>query len=89
MQAFEAGRPLGEPDILPIAEAAGRLQPLTDLILVGPGAHLLAPELPGAKVDARPAPDLAALGRLAEAAPSTTHLRPLYLRAPDARPMLP
>ena len=87
MQAFEAGRPLGEPDVLPIDEAARALAALTDLTLVGPGALLLAPELPRARIDARPAPDLATLGRLAEAAAPDADLKPLYLRAPDARPM--
>lgn len=89
VQGFEAGRPLGEPDIVSIDEAAARLRSIAGLTLVGPGAGLLAAELPGAKLDARAAPDLAALGRLAEAAPPAADLRPLYLRAPDARPMLP
>jgi tRNA threonylcarbamoyladenosine biosynthesis protein TsaB len=89
VQAFEGGRALGEPDVLPIEEAAEGLRSLTDLTLVGPGAHLLASALPKAKLDARAAPDLAALGRLAVAATPSEDLRPLYLRAPDARPMLP
>jgi hypothetical protein len=89
VQAFEAGRPLGEPDIAPIAEAAARLRAIAGLTLVGPGAPLLAAELSGAQVDARAAPDLAALGRLAETATPAGDLKPLYLRAPDARPMLP
>ena len=89
VQAFEAGKPLGEPDVLPIAEAAARLRAIADLTLVGPGAPLLAAALPSAKVDARAAPDLAALGRLAEAAQPSAELKPLYLRAPDAKPMLP
>ncbi len=89
VQAFEAGRPLSEPDVVPVEEAAAGLRSLTDLMLVGPGAHLLAAVLPKAKLDARPAADLAALGRLAVAAAPAADLRPLYLRAPDARPMLP
>ena len=89
VQAFEAGRALGEPDIVPIADAALQLRALSGLTLVGPGAHFLSEQLPHARVDARPAPDLAALGRLAEAARAAHDLRPLYLRAPDARPMLP
>jgi tRNA threonylcarbamoyladenosine biosynthesis protein TsaB len=89
VQAFEDGEPLAAPDIVPIAEAARRLAALQDLTLVGPGAHLLAPELPRAKLDARAAPDLAALGQLAEPAEPADDLRPLYLRAPDARPMAP
>ncbi len=89
VQAFEVGRALGEPDILLIAEAARRLAAQRDLTLVGPGAHLLSGELPGARIDPRPAPDLAVLGRLAETAEPVADLRPLYLRAPDAKPMLP
>ena len=91
VQAFEAGRALSDPDILPLAEAAAALTPLSRgrLTLVGPGAALLAEAIPGAAVDPRPAPDLAALGRLAASARPAADLRPLYLRAPDARPMAP
>jgi tRNA threonylcarbamoyladenosine biosynthesis protein TsaB len=89
VQAFEDGAPLAAPDIVPIAEAAQRLAALQHHTQVGPGAHLLAAELPRAKLDARTAPDLAALGRLAEAAEPAEDLRPLYLRAPDAKPMAP
>jgi tRNA threonylcarbamoyladenosine biosynthesis protein TsaB len=89
VQAFEDGRGLGEPDVVPIDEAARRLRSLPGLTLVGPGARLLAAALPNAKLDTRPAPDLGALGRLAAAATPAGDLRPLYLRAPDARPMLP
>jgi tRNA threonylcarbamoyladenosine biosynthesis protein TsaB len=90
-QAFEAGRAVTPPDILPIAEAAALLESLSPgrLTLIGPGAALLAEALPGALADPRPAPDLAALGRLAAAAGPTPDLRPLYLRPPDARPMVP
>ena len=89
VQAFEAGRALGKPDVVPIEAAAERLRSLANLTLVGPGAHLLAGALPKAKLDSRPAADLASLGRLAVAATPAGDLRPLYLRAPDARPMLP
>jgi tRNA threonylcarbamoyladenosine biosynthesis protein TsaB len=88
MQAFEDGRPLGAPDIVPIAEAGARLLPLAEITLVGPGALLLADLLPRARIDGRAAPDLAAIARLGEAAPASDDLSPLYLRAPDARPML-
>jgi tRNA threonylcarbamoyladenosine biosynthesis protein TsaB len=89
VQAFEDGRALSEPDILPLAEAAERLRGLGRgrLALIGPGAALLGAALPDASVDPRPAPDLAALGRLAETARPQPDPRPLYLRAPDARPM--
>jgi tRNA threonylcarbamoyladenosine biosynthesis protein TsaB len=89
VQAFDAGCALGEPEVISIEEAAARLQSLTDLTLVGPGAPLLADAMPNARLDPRPAPDLAALGRLAALATPAADLRPLYLRAPDARPMLP
>jgi len=89
VQAFAAGEALGPPDIVPIAEAAQRLGALENLTLVGPGAPLLAGALPDAKLDPRPAPDLGQLGRLAELANPAPDLRPLYLRAPDARPMAP
>jgi tRNA threonylcarbamoyladenosine biosynthesis protein TsaB len=89
VQAFAEGRPLAEPDTLPIAEAARRLAQLEHLTLVGPGAWLLADVLPHARIDARAAPDLATLGRLADAAAPADDLRPLYLRAPDAKPAPP
>ena len=89
VQAFEAGQPLGEPDVVLIEAAVSRLRSLSNLTLVGPGAHLLAAALPEAKLDPRAAPDLAALGRLTVSATPAGDLRPLYLRAPDARPMLP
>jgi tRNA threonylcarbamoyladenosine biosynthesis protein TsaB len=87
VQAFMEGRALADPDILPLAVAAERLRPLDGLRLTGPGAALLADLLPAAELLARPAPDLAALGRLALAAEAAPDLSPLYLRAPDARPM--
>ena len=91
VQAFEGGRPLFAPDILTFPDAADRLQGFGGgaLTLIGPGAALLGELVAGAAVDPRPAPDLAALGRLAAAAAPTPDVRPLYLRAPDARPMLP
>jgi len=89
VQAFEEGRALGDPDIVSIADAADRLWPLKGLTLVGPGSLLLVDALPHARIDVRAAPDLATLGRLAEAATAVDDLRPLYLRAPDARPASP
>jgi tRNA threonylcarbamoyladenosine biosynthesis protein TsaB len=89
VQAFEDGAPLGEPDILPLAEAVARLRGVRHgrLLLIGPGAKMLGEAVPDAAVDPRPAPDLAALGRLVETARPAPDLRPLYLRPPDARPM--
>lgn len=86
VQAFAGERALAQPDILPLAAAAGQLAPLAGLRLVGPGADLLAPLLPAAEIVRRTVPDLAALGRLAAVASPDPDLRPLYLRAPDARP---
>jgi tRNA threonylcarbamoyladenosine biosynthesis protein TsaB len=88
LQAFDAGRPLTEPDILTLADAAAQLQALGGgaLTLIGPGAGLLGELIPSAALDPRPAPDLVALGRLAAATPNPD-VRPLYLRAPDAKPM--
>ena len=89
VQAFEHGLPLTQPETRPLAEAAALLQGVCRgrLTLIGPGAALLAEAIPGATVDPRAAPDLAALGRLAESAQPSPDLRPLYLRPPDARPM--
>ena len=87
MQAFDGDAPLMDPDVLPIGEATLQLARLGPgaLRLVGPGAGLLAHALGHAIVDARPAPDLAALARLAATAAPDPALRPLYLRAPDAK----
>jgi tRNA threonylcarbamoyladenosine biosynthesis protein TsaB len=88
LQAFEAGRSLCEADVLPASEAANRLEAISlgRWRVAGPGAQLLA----GAdNVDAveLAAPDLMALGELAQRATPTDDLRPIYLREPDARPM--
>ncbi|HTX49216.1 MAG TPA: tRNA (adenosine(37)-N6)-threonylcarbamoyltransferase complex dimerization subunit type 1 TsaB [Caulobacteraceae bacterium] len=89
LQAFDGARALNEPDVLPLAEAAARLQALGQgpFVLAGSGAQALAALLPGARAASLAAPDLAALGRLARAAEVLGDVRPLYLRAPDARPM--
>jgi tRNA threonylcarbamoyladenosine biosynthesis protein TsaB len=90
LQALEAGRPLMAPDVLPLPLAAARLAELGGAMeAVGPGAALLADFLGPAHVYDRPAPSLAALVRLAIAAEPASDLRPLYLRAPDARLMPP
>ena len=87
LQAFDAGRALTEPEVLPIAEAARQLQRLHHrFTLVGSGAHLLAGAMGGlADTLDLAAADLATLGRLAEAAAPGEEVRPLYLRAPDAK----
>jgi tRNA threonylcarbamoyladenosine biosynthesis protein TsaB len=89
LQAFAGGRPLSEAAVLPASEAATRLEVTAagPWRVAGPGAQLLA----GAdNVDAieLAAPDLMALGELAERATPAEDLKPVYLRAPDAKPML-
>lgn len=87
LQIFEAGEALTAPDVLPIAAAVARLAKLArgrPLSLVGSGAPLLADATPNARVltpegcDARLVASIAA-GRV------PTPIRPLYLRAPDAK----
>ncbi len=87
LQGFEAGRPLMAPDALAIPTAAARLVELAGgrpLTLVGSGASLLADVAPGARVVAAEGADARHVARLAAAKPPTP-VRPLYLRAPDAR----
>ncbi len=88
LQPFADGRPLAEADILPASEAADRLEAIAPgrWRVAGPGAQLLA----GAdNVEAvqLAAADLLALGELAAAATSSDDLKPVYLRAPDAKLM--
>lgn len=87
LQAFDAGRPLMAPDALPLGQAAARIVELAmgrPLTLVGSGAPLLADAAPAARVltpegcDARKVAELAA-------ARAPAPLKPLYLRAPDAK----
>jgi len=89
VQAFEGAKALTEPDVLPLAEAAARLRAVgrAPFALAGSGAEALAEFMPDARATGLAAPDLATLGRLAEAAEPHGDVRPLYLRAPDARPM--
>lgn len=87
VQGFESGRPLMAAEALPVETAAARLVHLAmerPVTLTGSGAPLLADVVAAAKIlpaegaDARHVAGLAATG-----APAP--LRPLYLRAPDAR----
>ncbi|MDB5480953.1 MAG: tsaB [Caulobacteraceae bacterium] len=85
IQLFDGGVSLSGPDILPLETAAARLVEVHasgEVVVTGPGAHLLAGVLPGA-VRPLPAPDPRAVARLAAAAPLAPP-RPLYLRPPDA-----
>ncbi len=90
LQAFADGQALMAPDVLPLATAVARLVELVGgapALLVGPGAGALAGVLPQARVDARAAPDPAAIAVIAaRVTPPFPPPRPLYLRAPDARP---
>ncbi len=87
LQVFEAGEALMAPDVLPIGTAAARLAELAmgrPLTLVGSGAPLLADAAPGAAILTPEGCDARHVARLA-AARVATPIRPLYLRAPDAR----
>jgi tRNA threonylcarbamoyladenosine biosynthesis protein TsaB len=87
LQVFDEGHALMAPDVLPLGTAAARLAELAmgrALTLVGSGAPLLADTAPGANVLTPQGCDARHVARLA-AAKSPTPIRPLYLRAPDAR----
>jgi tRNA threonylcarbamoyladenosine biosynthesis protein TsaB len=92
LQVFADSRAAMAPDVLPVETAVARLAELYGggaARLVGSGAPLLHAALPQARIepDATPDPrvvaEIAALARPPFGAP-----RPLYLRAPDARPMV-
>jgi tRNA threonylcarbamoyladenosine biosynthesis protein TsaB len=85
VQAFEDGRPLMAPQAVSAADAAERLSRFGDMAMVGPGAGLLSDAGAVGRVIDIPAADLAALVRLAAAARPDADVRPLYLRAPDAK----
>jgi len=84
LQGFEDGEPLMAPDVLPLGTAAARVLEIASgrsSTIVGSGGPLL-----GLAAELRPAEgaDPVQVARLgAGAQPSA--LRPLYLRAPDAR----
>jgi tRNA threonylcarbamoyl adenosine modification protein YeaZ len=79
------------------ASAHEALRALGDgpLLLIGSGAALLAKEARASGVAAKivseqPSPDIAYVARLGLAAhPSSAPARPLYLKAPDAKPLEP
>ncbi len=88
VQLFDAEQAIGAPDNLPLAIAAARLAEAggqDGLVLVGPGAPLLAGVFAGARIVNLTAPAPAAVALLAASA-AIVPPRPLYLRAPDARP---
>lgn len=87
LQAFEDGRPLMAPDALHRDTAAARLAEIgvgRPVTLIGSGAALLAPMVPGARIIAAEGADARDVARLA-AARHPAPLKPLYLRAPDAK----
>ncbi len=90
LQVFDDAQPLTSPALLSLAEAADLCRRMKVGALVGPGAPLLADvlaEIPAALcLDARPAPDVAALARRIAAQPEPfPPFAPLYLRGADAK----
>jgi tRNA threonylcarbamoyladenosine biosynthesis protein TsaB len=87
LQAFEDGRALMAPDALTAEVAAARLAELSQgraFTLVGSGAALLADLVPTAQIIPAEGADARHVARLAaDRAPGP--LKPLYLRAPDAK----
>jgi len=87
LQVFENGAPLMAPDAVTLGTAAARLAELgrgRPLTLVGSGAPLLAEAAPSARTLTPDGCDARQVARLA-AARNPAPLRPLYLRAPDAK----
>ena len=87
LQGFDDGRPLMAPDALTAGDAAARIAELSQgraFALVGSGAPLLAELSPSARVVAAEGADARAIARLA-AGRTPSPLKPLYLRAPDAK----
>jgi tRNA threonylcarbamoyladenosine biosynthesis protein TsaB len=85
LQSFQAGAPLGPPQSVAVEAAPAHLGAASRRI-VGPGAHLLQ-GLQGGRFMEVGIPDPAALARLVARAPApAAPPRPIYLRAPDARP---
>jgi tRNA threonylcarbamoyladenosine biosynthesis protein TsaB len=87
LQAFEDSRALMAPDALTAGDASARIAELSlgrPFTLVGSGARLLANVSPAARVIEAEGADARAVARLA-AARAPGPLKPLYLRAPDAK----
>lgn len=87
MQIFDEGQALMAPDAVSLEVAAARLAELWNgglLTIIGPGAALLDGVVRGAKIVICEAADPVALAQLAASAPISP-VRPLYLRAPDAK----
>jgi tRNA threonylcarbamoyladenosine biosynthesis protein TsaB len=87
LQAFEDGRALMAPDALTAEVAAARLAEISQgrpFTLVGSGAALLSDLAPRARIVPAEGADARHVARLA-AARDPAPLKPLYLRAPDAK----
>jgi tRNA threonylcarbamoyladenosine biosynthesis protein TsaB len=87
LQGFEDGRALMAPDALAAPTAAARIAELSmgrPFTLIGSGAPLVADLSPGATILAGEGADACHVARLATAR-SPGPLKPLYLRAPDAK----
>ena len=87
LQGFDGGRSIMAPDGLEIGTAAARVAELAagrTPVLVGSGAPLLAALAAAAQVLTPEGADARCVARLA-AARAPAPVRPLYLRAPDAR----
>jgi tRNA threonylcarbamoyladenosine biosynthesis protein TsaB len=87
LQAFEDGRALMAPDALSAETAAARVAELSQgrpFTLVGSGAALLEGLAQGARIVAVEGADARHVARLA-AQRDASPLKPLYLRAPDAK----
>jgi len=90
VQLFDGGRAVTAPDILSIGEASALIGAMSSKgcrRIVGPGAGLIDAIEGAVRLADLLAPDPAAVARLAVTEPMP--LRPLYLRAPDARPRQP
>jgi tRNA threonylcarbamoyladenosine biosynthesis protein TsaB len=87
LQLFENGLAISGPDVLPSDLAVSRVAeifPSGELVLGGPGAHLISGALRRATIAEIATPDPRAIARLGARAPLVSP-RPLYLRPPDAK----
>lgn len=87
LQLFGDGAALTAPDALSVENAAARIAEIYHggpASFVGSGAPLLEGVIAGAAILTPDGPDPVAVARLAAAAP-VRPVRPLYLRAPDAK----
>ncbi len=88
LQVFDGEESISAPDSLDIETAAARLAELShagELTLTGPGASLLTGVIGSARLVEQAAPSPSVVARIAATA-ALTPPRPLYLRAPDAKP---